>query len=151
MRELVLLRHAEASPAALDGDDFQRPLTASGRVAARAAAARLAQQSWQADRLLYSPAVRTRETAALIAAAQRLESAQLIAVPELYLATPRVLCEVLQTHHARALRLMIVGHNPGLSEWGAELAAQHTGEGLPTAGYWLIEFTDSTWQRLLTP
>ena len=151
MHELVLLRHAEASPAALDGDDFQRPLTASGREAARAAAARLAQQSWRADRLLYSPAVRTRETAVLIAEAQRLEGAQLIAVPELYLATPRVLREVLQIHHAQARQLMIVGHNPGLSEWGAGLAAQHTGEGLPTAGYWLIEFTDSLWQRLLAP
>ena len=151
MHELVLLRHAEASPAALDGDDFQRPLTSSGREAARAAAARLSQQSWQADRLLYSPAVRTRETAALIAAAQRLEPARLVAVPELYLATPRVLREVLQTHHAQARQLMIVGHNPGLSEWGAGLAAQHTGAGLPTAGYWLLEFTDSLWQRLLTP
>ena len=151
MHELVLLRHAEASPAVLDGDDFQRPLTASGREAARAAAARLAQQSWRADRLLYSPAVRTRETAVLIAEAQRLEGAQLIAVPELYLATPRVLREVLQIHHAQARQLMIVGHNPGLSEWGAGLAAQHTGAGLPTAGYWLLEFTDSLWQRLLTP
>ncbi len=151
MHELLLLRHAEASAAALDGNDFQRPLTTSGREAARAAAARLTQQSWRPERVLCSPALRTRETAALIAAVLRLEGAQLLEVPELYLATTQALRKVLQAHQQQCARLMIVGHNPGLSDWGAGLATRHHGKSLPTAGYWLIEFTDSTWRKLLKP
>ena len=150
MHDLLLLRHADASPAALDGNDFQRPLSASGREAARAAAARLAQQSWRPERVLCSPAVRTRETAAQIAAVLSLDAPQLLEIPQLYLATAQALRSVLQAHHHNAGRLMIVGHNPGLSEWGAELAVSRHGENLATAGYWLIEFTDSTWRKLLS-
>jgi phosphohistidine phosphatase len=151
MPELLLLRHAEASPATLDGDDFRRPLTTHGREAARAAGARLGQQGWRTERLLFSPAVRTRETATQIAAELRIDGTQMLAVPELYLATTRALHEILRSHHGNVRRLMIIGHNPGLSEWGAQLAIEHTGESLPTAGFWRFEFSASTWQKLLSP
>ena len=149
MHELLLCRHAEAQPATLDGDDFQRPLTASGREAARAAAARLAQLPWRPQRLLYSAALRTRETATLIAGEFKLDASALIEVAQLYLATPPALRAVLQAHHGDLQRLMIVGHNPSLSEWGAQLAARHRGQSLPTAGYWLIGFATAPWQQLV--
>ena len=91
MYELLLLRHAEAEPAALDGDDFQRPLTAGGRDAALAAAGRLTALPWQPQRLLYSPAIRTAATATLVAQVLRLDTHVLHEVPELYLATPQAL------------------------------------------------------------
>ena len=138
MHELLLLRHAEAEPAALDGNDFQRPLTAGGRDAALAAAARLIALPWQPQRLLYSPAVRTAATAALLAQAFRLDPHVLQAVPELYLATPPALHAALRVWHGNATRVVIVGHNPGLSEWGAQLDARFAGQSLPTAGHWLI-------------
>ena len=138
MLELLLLRHAEAEPAALDGDDFQRPLTARGRDAALAAAARLAALPWQPQRLLYSPAARTAATATLIAPVLKLDAHTLQAVPELYLATPQTLGRVVQIWHGNVDRLMIVGHNPGLSEWGTQLDARYAGQNLPTAGHWLI-------------
>ena len=81
MVELLLLRHAEAEPAALDGEDFQRPLTARGRDAALAAAARLTALAWHPQRLLYSPAARTTATATLIAQALKLDAHTLQEVP----------------------------------------------------------------------
>jgi phosphohistidine phosphatase len=149
MHELLLLRHAEAEPAALDGNDFQRPLTAGGRDAALTAAARLAALTWRPQRLLYSPAVRTAATATLLAHVLRLDTQVLQAVPELYLATPQALRAALRTWRGNAARVMIVGHNPGLSEWGGQLDTSHTDESLPTAGFWLIEFSGRQWQRLL--
>jgi phosphohistidine phosphatase len=151
MHELLLLRHAEARPATLEGDDFQRPLTANGREAARAAARRLALLPWRPERMLYSPALRTRETATLIAEVLKLDQAVMREVPELYLATKQALRAALQAHHHHAQRLMIVGHNPGLSDWGAQLAVRHRGESLSTAGYWLIDFKAGAWQQLLGP
>lgn len=149
MHELLLLRHAEARPATLDGDDFQRPLTASGCAAARAAAARLSSLRWRPQRLLYSSALRTRETARLIAEELKLDAPALLEVPELYLATAPGLLAALRAHHGSLQRLMIVGHNPALSNWGGQLAARHRGESLATAGYWLIDFAAHAWQQLL--
>jgi len=150
MHELLLCRHAEARPATLDGDDFQRPLTAGGREAARAAAARLAQLPWRPQRLLYSAALRTCETALLIAGELEVDADAVVAVAQLYLATPQALRAVLRAHHGDLQRLMIVGHNPSLSEWGAQLAARHRGQSLPTAGYWLIGFAAASWQQLVS-
>lgn len=138
MLELLLLRHAEAEPAALDGEDFQRPLTARGRDAALGAAARLAALPWHPQRLLYSPAVRTAATATLIAQALKLDAHTLQEIPELYLATPQALRAVVQSRRGNVSRLMIVGHNPGLSEWGTQLDARFAGHNLPPAGYWLV-------------
>jgi phosphohistidine phosphatase len=149
MHELLLLRHAKAEAAELDGSDFQRPLSARGRDAALAAAQRLAALPWKPQRLLYSSAVRTASTAALVAKHFRLGAQALQEVPELYLATPHALRTALRTWHGDAKRVMIVGHNPGLSEWGGELDASHADDSLPTAGFWLIEFSGRQWQKLL--
>jgi phosphohistidine phosphatase len=149
MYELLLLRHAEAEPAALDGGDFERPLTPAGRAAALAAGARLAALPWQPQRLLYSPAARASTTAMLIAQALGLDAHALHEVPELYLATPPVLRGVAQARRGTVDRLMIVGHNPGLSEWGGQLAARHADQSLPTAGFWRIESSERHWQQLL--
>ncbi|HVN98482.1 MAG TPA: histidine phosphatase family protein, partial [Steroidobacteraceae bacterium] len=66
MHELILMRHAEALPAAIDAEDFARPLTEAGRAAAARAATALA-GGHAVDRLLYSPARRTTETALIVA------------------------------------------------------------------------------------
>ena len=144
MYELLLLCHAEAKPAGVDEGDFKRPLTAGGRHSAVAAAERLAALPWRPQRLLY-----TQQTAALVRDALKLEASGCIEVPELYLATPQALRGALQAHHGKVQRLMIVGHNPGLSEWGGQLAIRHALDSLPTAGYWLIDFAPALWQQLI--
>lgn len=65
MHELILLRHAEALPANAGSGDMQRQLSGRGEQEARAAGAWLAQHGARPDRVLCSPAERTRATAAL--------------------------------------------------------------------------------------
>ena len=84
------------------------------------------------DRVLCSPARRTRETLeAVLAVAgyaeQRLE-------PAIYEATPGTLFGVLQAHE-EAQRLMLVGHNPGMERLLALLHSGQSGDyrGMPTA------------------
>ena len=148
MQELILMRHAAALPVAIDGSDFERPLSAPGRAAALQAARRLAANCAGIERVLFSPARRTRETAAIVAQELALDTALLHAVPELYAATPRAIRAAIVRDHANAAVLLIVGHNPGLSEFGSQLISRRSRDHLPTAGFWRLPFDASGWQAL---
>ena len=132
MRELILLRHAHAEPGAAGQADFDRPLSSQGLAEAEAAGRWLADQGLVPDRVLCSPARRTRETLeAVLAVAgyaeQRLE-------PAIYDATPGALFGVLQAH-GEVERLLLVGHNPGMERLVALLHSGQSGDyrGMPTA------------------
>ena len=62
MRELILLRHAHAEPATPGQSDLDRPLSPQGLAEAESAARWLKEQGLVPDRVLCSPARRTRET-----------------------------------------------------------------------------------------
>ena len=148
MPELILMRHAAARPTVIGGTDFERPLSARGRAAAAQAAHRLETAGVQLERLLYSPARRTRETAAIVAQELALHSSMLEAVPELYAAVPQALRAVIVRCHASAMVLLVVGHNPGVSDFGRELARSLSHDSLPTAGFWRVPFDAGDWQLL---
>ena len=148
VHELILMRHAEALPAAIDAEDFGRPLSDAGRAAAARAARALARGA-AIDRLLYSPARRTSETAAIVAAELSLPAALLEAVPELYLATPLRIRETVARRHGGACTLLVVGHNPSLSELGGELDPQHKQGHLATAAFWRLPLAAELWRGLV--
>lgn len=149
MPELILMRHAKAEPAGIDAADFARALTPAGRAAAAQAAHGLAAAGIRIERLLYSPARRTSETAVIAARELALAATQMQEVPELYLATPAAIRAALQRHHAGATTILIVGHNPSLSEFGGELDAGLAGSQLHTAGLWRIPRDLQQWLALL--
>ena len=62
MRELILLRHAHAEHGTTGQADIDRPLSAEGIAEADAAGRWLAERKLIPDRVLCSPARRTRET-----------------------------------------------------------------------------------------
>jgi len=132
MREVILLRHAHAEPASPGQADIDRPLSAQGLAEAEAAGRWLAGHGLLPDRVLYSPARRTRETLeAVLAVAgyaeQRMEDA-------IYEATPGTLIGLLQDHQ-EVERLLLVGHNPGLERLVALLSQGRSDEfrGMPPA------------------
>ena len=150
MHELILMRHAQALPAAIEGDDFARPLADTGRAAAARAAHKLAAGA-AIERVLFSPAHRTSETAAIVAGGLLIEPAGLQAVPELYLATPAAVRAAIAHWHGNAHTLLIVGHNPSLSELGGQLDDRLSNTHLPTAGFWRLRLDDQAWQALARP
>lgn len=139
MRELILLRHAHAEPAAPGQPDLDRPLSPDGHAEAEAAARWLRQQRLVPDCVLCSPARRTRETLEVVLATlgyvdQRLERA-------IYEATPGALAALVDAH-AEVDRLLLVGHNPGLERLAALLHSGQSGDyrGMPPAGIAVLEF-----------
>ena len=116
---LALLRHgpAEEPDAARWPDDDARPLTRAGRKRVRTVARGLRRLGFVPDIVLYSPALRARDTAAIVAEAMGLKPAALTLEPALHAdADPAVL--VRKTLRARALpaRTLWIGHEPGLGE-----------------------------------
>jgi phosphohistidine phosphatase len=147
MRELILMRHAAAVPATMDASDFERALSGTGRVEAVQAARKLAREASAIDRILYSPAQRARTTADIVAAELEFKPEAMIAMPSLYAATPDTIRDAIVREHGGARLLLVVGHNPGISEFGAEWSGKR-GQ-LPTAGFWRHSFDDEQWQALL--
>lgn len=142
MFQLILLRHAHAMPAAPGQADFDRPLSLEGLAEAEVAGGWLAAQGLVPDRVLCSPARRTRETlepvlSTLGYADQRLE-------PRIYEATCGTLAALVDAHRD-VERLLLVGHNPGLEHLLALLTSGRTGEyrGMPPAGIAVLQLATS--------
>jgi len=130
--ELILLRHAHAEPAGPGQDDRGRPLSARGEIEAEQAA-RWLKQHPRPQRVLHSPALRTRQTAERTL--QSMGDVDMREEAGIYEALPRDLFDVIERHREAGC-LMLVGHNPGLESLVALLATGQSGDhrGMPPAG-----------------
>jgi phosphohistidine phosphatase len=126
MRQLILLRHAEAQPKQAGISDFDRALTGHGRTEALDAAACLKQAAIRLDAVLVSPALRARETA-LIVAAQLDFDQKLLYDDILYHGDAQALLGTLQRCNGHASSVLLVGHNPSVS-----MLARRLADALPT-------------------
>lgn len=137
MRELILLRHAEATPQGREGkDDRERQLTEHGRNEARAAGEWLSEHHIRYDRVLCSPATRTRETAALALGQVEPEYDDSI-----YDATVGELFDLLDKQ-GDAENVVLVGHNPGIEQLVAFLVEGRSEDyrGMPPGGMARLSF-----------
>jgi phosphohistidine phosphatase len=148
MKRLLLLRHANAEPAAAGTEDIDRHLSPRGRSEALDAADRIARAGLRCDALLVSPALRTRETATIVAAELDLPL-RLTIEPELYTGDPALLLRPLARCPPGYATVMIVGHNPGISELAQRFKHTPPPVELHTAGLCVISFPAETpWGEL---
>lgn len=132
-REIILLRHAHAESATSGQDDMARVLSLRGEAEADAAGAWLKQHGAAPERVLYSPAARSRETCERVIAT--LGYTDLRSDARIYEATPATLLRVLDDH-TDVGSVLLVGHNPGLENLVALMTegASDSGRGMPPAG-----------------
>lgn len=143
-RKLILLRHAKSSWQTPGLVDFDRPLNARGRRNAPDMAQRLRDRGLLPDLILSSPAQRTRETIAAMGLADTRPPPHIVFGTGLYLADPSGLLRAIHAADDRYPSLMLVAHNPGLTE----LIRALTGAGLdnlPTCGYAEIDCDVESW------
>ncbi|HEX9138413.1 MAG TPA: histidine phosphatase family protein [Steroidobacteraceae bacterium] len=150
MRELILLRHGQAEPAGIDAPDVDRPLTLRGREEAQRTALSLQGAGLVPELILLSPALRARETAEQLCATMRIGADRVREIAALYLATPQVIRFHLQSVPEYVRRLLLIGHNPGLSDLATQLASNSSGVNLPSAGFARIP-VGGTWHSLGAP
>ena len=145
------MRHAQAAPAADSAADFGRPLTPAGRAAATSAAMRLLQQHGAPDLVLCSPAARTTATAEAVRPVLG-GSTALQSDARIYLASAGMLLQVLAECPDAARRVLLIAHNPAVSQLAARL---HAGGGharsLATAEFRHFALAIDHWRDLREP
>lgn len=123
MQSLLLLRHAIALPATSASGDLGRALSPAGQGQARAVGDFLLARSWVPQRVLCSPAARTRETAERVLDALGAQPA-LLAIDALYNADVDDMLGVLREQAADVERLLLVGHAPAVGELASALCTR---------------------------
>lgn len=128
---VVVARHAHAEWPGFQGSDFDRPLTPRGEQDAARSGAAMRAAGLVPVLALASPALRTSQTARIIARELKLPAEALRFVEPLYNASPCVLEAQLReaAQHTDGL-LLLVAHNPGVSQLACAL-----GDGTPTAAF----------------
>ena len=122
-RELILLRHAKSSWGQADLADHDRPLNGRGRRQAPLVGAWLAAEDCEPDLVLCSSARRARETLEGLLGAGGWQP-PVVFEEGLYHAEPEAVLELIAWLGGTAHRLLVVGHNPGLSDLSSRLAGR---------------------------
>ncbi|MES1195490.1 MAG: histidine phosphatase family protein [Steroidobacter sp.] len=147
MKRLTLVRHAQADSELPDQSDWERPLTRRGLNDAAEMARRLKSQRLKPDLILCSSALRTRQTAEAFTKCFGLSSDQVVFESELYLADTKHLLECVRAaddvHH-----LMVIAHNPGISEFAQSIAKDYEVDGMTTCAVFTAEFDIKQWKEL---
>ena len=145
MKTLLLLRHGKSSWKDTELSDHDRPLKKRGRRAAEDMGRLLRDQNLVPDHILTSTACRAIETALLAADAAKF-SGEIESCPALYHAESSTFVAVVSRVPDRFERVLLVGHNPGLTDWLSRLTSQT--EEFPTAALAHVELPISSWLEL---
>ncbi|MDX6264664.1 MAG: phosphohistidine phosphatase [Kribbellaceae bacterium] len=151
-RTLVLLRHAKAVPPD-SMPDLERPLADRGRADAAAAGRYLVAQGIEAELVLCSPSIRTRETWQYAAEAGAIAT-DVWYDRRIYSAGTEELLQVVYDVPAEVRTVVLVGHAPGIPWLADELALDGTSpnrveltQKYPTSGLTVLH-TTSRWADL---
>lgn len=145
MKTLYVVRHAKSSWENPDLDDFHRPLNHRGEKDAPKMGKRLKEKHHKPQLIFSSPAIRAFSTAQTIAAELNIPATQVRKEQNLYHAGEDTLLEVIKNIPDDAHCAMIVGHNPGLTEFVNDLLDEDI-LNIPTAGVVLGQLSISSWK-----
>jgi len=146
MKRLTVVRHAKSSwndPRAADHD---RKLSGRGERDAPRMGRRLRARNVKPSLILSSTAERALATARIIAVELELPSEFPTAEPELYHAWPYTILDIVRRQDDACSDLMIVGHNPGFTEFVNALIPDFRLDNLPTAGVVAVELDVDSWR-----
>lgn len=146
MKTLLLLRHAKSSWDDPFQDDFDRPLTERGKTDAPRMAKRLKEKGIHPDVLLSSPAERAITTARLIADKAGFGVHEIRTDKRLYHAGDEELLNVVHGLNDATDVAMIIGHNPGLTEFVNRLNYEPLTDNIPTCGIVCVRLGISSWK-----
>lgn len=150
MKVLTLVRHAKSSWSESGLSDRERPLNARGERDAPIMGKRIAEHGIRPSLILTSPAVRARTTAKIIARKLNYPLEFLQSENDLYLASVDDMLDTLVMQDKSFNSLMIVAHNPGLTDFANYLVPGLTNN-LPTAGVVSVELDKENWSLYEQP
>jgi len=145
VKTITLLRHAKSSWDNTDLVDFDRPLNARGKKNAPDMAQRLKTAGIRPSLILSSPAKRAWSTAKLFATEISYPIEFLQRDRDLYHAGVGRLLDALATQDEGFNSILMVAHNPGLTDLANDLIPGLT-TNLPTCGFVSVLVDVDTWE-----
>lgn len=148
MKTLYLLRHAKAGFDLSGQADAERTLSHGGKQDATKLAYKLKGRN-EAIQLVYcSPALRTRQTLELLREVDGIGHTAQYIMPELYQATEATVLGIIQNTPAEVNSVMVIGHNPSMTQLTNLLAQEVRLDHLPTCGLLVIQFQTKDWANI---
>jgi len=148
VKSLFLLRHAKAISGELSLPDHDRPLSDRGFKDSQYLAAKLAKKNIDFDLFLTSHAIRAITTAQILANALGHKQKHIAVDKVIYEGDVAEILEVISHASKKVNSIILVGHNPSISELACRLAR----EPISMATCCLIEFSMDIkrWDSLLS-
>ena len=150
MKTLTIVRHAKSSWDNSKLSDRERPLNKRGERDAPIMGKRLAEAGIRPSLIASSPAVRAWTTARVVAAQMSYPVEFLMRENSLYHASLNDLLDVIVEQDEGFQSLLIVGHNPGLTDLVNFLYPSLTNN-LPTAGVVSVNIDQDHWKLYEPP
>jgi len=144
MKQLMLMRHAKSVREPGGPPDVDRPLNERGLRAAPEMGKRLVERGEVPEHIVSSHARRALHTAQLVADACGIARADIEIVDELYDSTPSVWIKCIHALSTKFDRVLMVGHNPEMSELAQRLSGEGIDE-LPTAAILRLDYGGPDW------
>ena len=151
MKTLFVMRHAKSSWTEPALKDFARPLAQRGIDDISNMAARFMDRGCALEAIVSSPAVRTATTAALFASAIGLSTDRVSINAELYFAGAPMLLSAASLFDDTCAAVMLVGHNPAVTDFVNELVGLNSGiaiDTVPTSGLLQFELDIESWAHI---
>ena len=146
MKTLFLVRHGQSSWDDVKLADRERPLSDKGKSDAAKMGKRLAESEVALDVIVASPAQRALATAEAIARKLDVKRRNIVQDERLYTGQVDDLLQLIQEMGRDHKRLMLVGHNPLLSELLLCLSGEDTN--MPTCAVAVLRFDTKSWARI---
>ena len=146
MKTLLLLRHAKSSWGDATLPDRERPLNIRGERDLQKMSKRLAQRHVKPDLIMSSPALRALATAKAIAKGFDRELNAIVVNDRLYAASADALIDVIEGIDDKWGRVMLVGHNPGITDLAHHYASEVAH--MPTCAIVVFGFDVEAWSGL---
>ena len=147
MKRLTIIRHGKSSWTSPTEDDFARPLNSRGVRDCERMPGLISNSIPCPDLLLSSDAVRAKMTAEVIAEHYQIALEDVQYNNGLYLASLETILECLDIQDDVQGHIMLVGHNPGLTELYKYLCPD-SADDLPTFAVVDLKIDVATWGEL---
>lgn len=145
MKTLILLRHAKSSWNDQTQRDIDRPLNERGRHDAPVMADRLGQRGPIPQRVICSPALRTVTTAEIFANRLHIPLELIQHERQIYLGGPAHLLHLVRQQESNIDCVLLVGHNPALTDFLNELCPDARVDNMPTCCVAELQFGSTDW------
>lgn len=144
MKLLTILRHAKSSWADSLLKDRDRPLNKRGKRDAPVMAERIRRAGIRPSLIISSPAVRAWTTARVVASEITYPLEFLQREPDMYMADLPTLIHIVGTQDNGFNSILMVGHNPGLTDLANFLVPGLT-HNIPTCGLLAVRLDTEDW------